>query len=83
MYTNNANQVAYLCIGSLDQLRERLDAARSEEHRAKKLLAAGEHVLTKVVEEKKKLQDSNINLGEELKDVRAQLADSVKENKKL
>ena len=39
--------------------------------------------MTKVVEEKKKLQDSNINLGEELKDVRAQLADSMKENKKL
>ena len=33
--------------------------------------------------EKSKLQDSNNQLGEELKDVRAQLADSVKENKKL
>ena len=83
MYTNNANLVAYLCIGSLDQLREQLDAARSEEHGAKKLLAAGERVLTKVVQEKKKLQDSNTKLGEELKDVRAQLADSVKDNKKL
>ena len=60
-------------FGRLDQVREYLDAARSEELRAKKLLAAGERVLTKVVEEKKKLQDSNINLGEELKDVRAQL----------
>ena len=39
--------------------------------------------MTKVIEEKKKLQDSNTKLGEELKDVRAQLADSVKENKKL
>ena len=72
-----------LCVGSLDQVREQLDAARSEEHGAKKLLAAGERVLTKVVQEKKKLQDSNTKLGEELKDVRAQLADSVKENKKL
>ena len=43
----------------------------------------GERVLTRVREEKNKLQDSNIQLGEELKDVRAQLADSVKENKKL
>ena len=77
------NLGAYLCIGLLDQLREQLDVARSEEHGAKKLLAAGEHVLTKVVEEKKNLQDSNAKLGEELKDVRAQLADSVKENKKL
>ena len=33
--------------------------------------------------EKNKLQDANTKLGEELKDVRAQLADSVKENKKL
>ena len=72
-----------LYVGSLDQVREQLDAAQSEEHGAKKLLAVGERVLTKVVEEKKKLQDSNINLGEELKDVRAQLADSVRENKKL
>ena len=75
--------VAYRCIGSLDQLREQLDATRSKERGAKKLLAAGEHVLTKVVQEKKKLQDSNSKLGEELKDVQARLADSVKENKKL
>ena len=44
-----------LCVGSLDQVQEQLDAARSEEHGAKKLLAAGGRVLTKVVEEKKKL----------------------------
>ena len=81
MYTNNANLDAYLCIRLLDQLREQLNAARSKEHRAKKLLAAGEP--KNAVQEKKKLQDSNTKLGEELKDVRAQLADSVKENKKL
>ena len=39
--------------------------------------------MTKVVQEKKKLQDSNTKLGDELKDMRVQLADSVKENKKL
>ena len=39
--------------------------------------------MTTVVQEKKKLQDSNAKLGEELKYVRAQLADSMKENKKL
>ena len=39
--------------------------------------------MTKVVQEKKKLQDSNTKLGEELKDVRAQLADSMKENNTL
>ena len=40
-------------------------------------------MLTRVRDEKNKLQDSNTLLGEELKDVRAQLADSVKENKRL
>ncbi len=44
---------------------------------------AGERVLTRVRDEKNKLQDSNTMLGEELKDVRAQLADSMKENKRL
>ena len=39
--------------------------------------------MTKFVQEKKKLQDSNTKLREELKDVRAQLADAMKENKKL
>ena len=53
------------------------------EKEAKRLHAAVERVLTRVREEKNKLQDSNIQLGEELKDVRAQLADSVKENKRL
>ena len=40
-------------------------------------------MLTRVRDEKNKLQDSKTALGEELKDVRAQLATSMKENKKL
>ena len=44
---------------------------------------AGEHVLTRVRQEKNDLQDANIRLSVELKDVWAQLADSVKENKRL
>ena len=44
---------------------------------------AGKLVLTRVRQEKNDLQDANIRLGVELKDVRAQLADSVKENKRL
>ena len=40
-------------------------------------------MLKKVREEKNNLQDANIQLGVELKDVWAQLADSVKENKRL
>ena len=46
-------------------------------------LEAGEHVLTQVRREKNNLQDANTRLGVELKDVRAQLADSVKENRRL
>ena len=46
-------------------------------------LKAGENVLKQVRREKNDLQDANIRLGVELKDVRAQLADSVKENKRL
>ena len=46
-------------------------------------LKAGESVLTRVRQEKNKLQDANTQLGEELKDVRAQLSDSVKENWRL
>ena len=46
-------------------------------------LKASENVLTRVRQEKNKLQDANTQLGEELKDVRAQLSDSVKENRRL
>ena len=46
-------------------------------------LKAGESVLTKVRQEKNDLQDANTKLGVELKDVRAQLLDSVKENQRL
>ena len=46
-------------------------------------LKAGESVLTKVRREKNDLQDANTKLGVELKDVHAQLLDSVKENQRL
>ena len=46
-------------------------------------LKAGESVLTKVRREKNDLQDANTKLGIELKDVHAQLLDSVKENQRL
>ena len=46
-------------------------------------LKASESVLTKVRREKNDLQDANSKLGVELKDVRAQLLDSVKENQRL
>ena len=37
----------------------------------------------RVQQERNKLQDANTQLGEELKDVRVQLSDSVKENRRL
>ena len=46
-------------------------------------LEAGKRVLTEVRQEKNNLQDANIRLNMELKDVWGQLADSEKENKRL
>ena len=46
-------------------------------------LKAGESMHMRVRQEKNKLQDANTQLGEELKDVHAQLSDSVKENRRL
>ena len=54
-----------------------------DEQHAQRQLEAGERVLTWVIREKNDLQDAHALLGVELKDVRAQLADSVKENKRL
>ena len=46
-------------------------------------LKAGESVLPRVRQEKNDLLDANTKLGVERKDVRAQLSDSVKENRRL
>ena len=46
-------------------------------------LKAGESMLTRVRQEKNKLQDANTRLDVELKDVRGQLSDSTKENQRL
>ena len=59
------------------------EVVRGDEQHAQRQLKAGERVLTQVRREKNDLQDANTRLGVELKDVRAQLADSVKENKRL
>ena len=49
----------------------------------KRQLKAGKRILMQVRQEKNNLQDANVWLDVELKDVRAQLADSMKENKRL
>ena len=54
-----------------------------EEQQLRPQLKASESVVTKVRREKNDLQDANTKLGVELKDVRAQLLDSLKENQRL
>ena len=54
-----------------------------EDQHVVRQLEAGKRVLTEVRREKNNLQDANIKLSVELKDVRGQLADSEKENKRL
>lgn len=70
-------------VGSTDQLEERLRAAQADKQHAEGQEAAGQRVLTQTITEKNKLQDANIKQAEELKDLRAQLFDALKENTKL
>ena len=74
---------ANLTIDSADDSGVNPEAVPGNAQRANRQLNAGERILTQVRQEKNNLQDANIQLGVELKDVRAQLADSVKENKRL
>ena len=59
------------------------EGRRDDESHLQRQLKAGKRILTQVKQEKNTLQDSNVRLDVELKDVCAQLADSVKENKRL
>ena len=81
--TSCINTIMFLLTESVEQLREKLKEAQAGKQEAKMQHAAGECVLTRVRDERNKLQDSHTQLGEELKDVRAQLSDTVKENKRL
>ena len=72
---------ANLTIDFADNPRVNPKIVRGDEQHAQRQLESGEHVFTRVRREKNDLQDANTRLGVELKDVRAQLADSVKENK--
>ena len=74
---------ANLTIDSVDDTGVNPEVMRGDEQHAQRQLKAGERVLKQVRQEKKDLQDANIRLNVELKYVRAQLADSVKENKRL
>ena len=54
-----------------------------EDQHVMRQLEAGKCMLTEVTREKNNLQDANIKLRVELKDVQGQLANSEKENKQL
>ena len=69
---------ADLTIDFADESRE-----NPEDQHVVRQLEASKRVLTKVRREKNNLLDANVKLSVELKDVRAQLADSEKENKRL
>ena len=60
-----------------------LKAAKADKQHVEGQEAAGQRVLTRTINEKNKLQDANIKQAEELKDVRAQPWDALKENQKL
>ena len=83
MYQLVFSMHANLTIDSTDDPGVNPEIVQGDEQHAQRQVEAGEHVLTRVRREKNHLQDANIQLGVELKDVRAQLADSVKENKRL
>ena len=75
--------LANLTIDSTDNPGVNSEIVQEDEQRAQRQLEAGERVLTRVRREKNDLRDANTRLGVALKDVRAQLADSIKENKRL
>ena len=60
-----------------------LKAAQADKQHAEGQEAAGQHVLTQTINERNKLQDANIKQAKEPMDLRAQLSDALKENKKL
>ena len=72
-----------LIESSIDNPGVNPEGRRDDESHLQRQLKAGERILTQVKQEKNTLQDANVWLDVELKDVRAQLADSVKENKRL
>ena len=83
MYRLVCGMHANLTIDSTDDPGVNPEVVQGDEQHAQQQLKAGKCVLKQVRQEKNDLQDANIRLNVELKDVRAQLADSVKENKRL
>ena len=83
MYQVVCGMHANLTIDFADDSGVNPEVVLGNESHAQRQLKASERVLTKVIREKNDLQDAKTRLDVELKDVRAQLADSVKENKRI
>ena len=75
--------VVSLTENSADNPGVNPEGVRDDDSHLKRQLKAGERILTQIRQEKNNLQDANVRLDVELKDVRTPLADSVKENKRL
>ena len=84
IYTSKDKDFAKHSIGAnlTDEIADGAGLNPERQHLLRHL-KAGEKVLTKVRREKNDLQDANTKLGVDLKDVRAQLSDSLKENQRL
>ena len=74
-----------LCGVGVNLTNQIADGARLDPDKQQLLhqLKAGESMLTRLRREKNDLQDANTKLDVELKDVRGQLSDSMKENQRL
>ena len=72
-----------LTESSVDNPGVNPEGGGEDESHLQRQLKAGERILTQVKHDKNMLQDANVRLDVELKDVHVQLADSVKENKRL
>ena len=71
-----------LIESSVDNPGVNPEGGGDDESHLHRQLKASERILTQVKQDKNALQDANVQLDMELKDVRAQLADSVKENRR-
>ena len=63
------NTIVFTMAGLSDQLEEKLKAAQVDKQHAERQEAAGQRILTRTRDEKNKLQDANLKLAEELKDI--------------
>ena len=72
-----------LTESSVDNPGVNPEGSGEDESHIQRQLKAGERIPTQVKHDKNMLQDASVRLDVELKDVRTQLAHSMKDNKRL